>query len=119
MSVSSLRHKQSRVEPGTLARPAYLWFFVVANVSMWIQHLQDKAAAARGVTRWMYTLAGGRRGTAGLTPAEIEKKAFLSEEQRELEQASRMFGLHMAMRLGFEREALASFPFRIAKPIMR
>ena len=75
MSVSSLRHKQSRVEPGTLARHAYLWFFVVANVSMWIQHLQDKAAAARGVSRWVYTLAGGRRGTDGLTPAEIEKKA--------------------------------------------
>jgi hypothetical protein len=75
LSVSSLRHKQSRVEPGTLARPAYLWFFVVANVSMWIQHLQDKAAAARGVSGRVYTLAGGRRGTAGLTPAEIEEKA--------------------------------------------
>ena len=75
MSVSSLRHKQSRVEPGTLARPAYLWFFVVANVSMWIQHIQETEAAARGVSRRVYTLAGGRRGTAGLTPAEIEKKA--------------------------------------------
>ena len=41
--------------------------------------------------------------------AEIEKKAFLSEEQAELEQASRMFGLHMAVRLGFERDALSSF----------
>jgi hypothetical protein len=37
--------------------------------------MQDKAAAALGVSRLQYTLAGGRRGTAGLTPAEIEEKA--------------------------------------------
>lgn len=41
--------------------------------------------------------------------AEVEKKFFLSEERDELEKASRMFGLHMAMRLSFEREALSTF----------
>jgi hypothetical protein len=41
--------------------------------------------------------------------AEIQKNTFLSEEQNELQQASNMFGLHMATRLAFERQALSSF----------
>jgi hypothetical protein len=38
-----------------------------------------------GVSRWHYTLAGGRAGTAGLTPAQIVKKAESARERgREL-----------------------------------
>lgn len=41
--------------------------------------------------------------------AEIQSKSLLTEEQAELQQASHMFGLHMATRLAFERQALSSF----------
>ena len=42
---------------------------------------QATAAAAMGVSRWHYTLAGGRSGTAGLTPAQIQEKAEAAGER--------------------------------------
>ena len=42
---------------------------------------QAKAAAVLGLLRWHYTLAWGRAGTAGLTPAEIEEKAEAARER--------------------------------------
>jgi Proteasome maturation factor UMP1 len=39
----------------------------------------------------------------------IQASSFSQEEMRELQQAGRTFGLHMVMRLAFEREALSSF----------
>ena len=34
-----------------------------------------------GVSRSVYTLAAGRRGTAGLTPVEIEEKAQAASDR--------------------------------------
>ena len=42
---------------------------------------QATAAAVLGVAREEYTLAGGRSGTAGLTPAQIQEKAEAAGER--------------------------------------
>ena len=42
---------------------------------------QATAAAVLGVAREEYTLAGGRSGTAGLTPAQIQEKAEAASER--------------------------------------
>ena len=42
---------------------------------------QATAAAALGVSRLHYTLAGGSAGTAGLTPAQIEENAEAASER--------------------------------------
>ena len=42
---------------------------------------QETAAAARGASRLLYTLAGGRYGTADLSPAEIEESAGAAGER--------------------------------------
>jgi hypothetical protein len=45
------------------------------------ENQQETVAAALGTSRTPYTLAGGRRGTLDLTPAEIEEKAQAVREQ--------------------------------------
>ncbi len=42
---------------------------------------QATAAAAMGVEREEYTLAGGRSGTVGLTPAQIQEKTEAARER--------------------------------------